>query len=332
MQAPALLGSVPIGLQARSHEVTGSATYGDRCKHPLFLVLRFNTCVGLWYDTTGGTNPLADDSAFCEMMRALGALAGWGKGTTPVSGAACEAGAARLPPFVVAIKSLHEAGACHHLGCPVQLPSSLSLPHASTLAATYRELCDHQLTTLRRTYCRLYCTHASAPPPLPAGAPLGGTSLGAGTSLGGSASLAPQAPCGVCGETPLAAIMSSDQPVSHTRQLHAAALLASARQMVLDGAAASDAGASAADAAADSHMAHECPEREWEAGLMLLAEALALHCTSRSSSEIVAFMRHDDAEARAAKRHSVTHDHDDAAPGCTADYYNDHAHAHHVLR
>ena len=70
----------------------------------------------------------------------------------------------RLPPFVIAIKSLHEAGACHHLGCPVQLPSSLSLPHASTLPATYRELCDHQLTTLRRTYCRLYCSHTSNSP------------------------------------------------------------------------------------------------------------------------------------------------------------------------
>ena len=47
------------------------------------------------------------------------------------------------------------------MGCPVQLPSSLSLPHASTLPASYRELCDHQLPTLRRTYCRLYCSHAS---------------------------------------------------------------------------------------------------------------------------------------------------------------------------
>ena len=65
---------------------------------------------------------------------------------------------------MIAIKSLHEAGACHHLGCPVQLPSSLSLPHASTLPATYRELCDHQLTTLRRTYCRLYCSHTSNSP------------------------------------------------------------------------------------------------------------------------------------------------------------------------
>ena len=74
---------------------------------------------------------------------------------------------------MIAIKSLHGAGACH-LGCPVQLPSSVSLPHASTLPPTYRELCDHQLTTLRRTYCRLYCSHASgtSPPSM-----LGGNTL-----------------------------------------------------------------------------------------------------------------------------------------------------------
>ena len=60
---------------------------------------------------------------------------------------------------MIAIKSLHGAGACH-LGCPVQLPSSVSLPHASTLPPTYRELCDHQLTTLRR-----YATEGSNPRP-----------------------------------------------------------------------------------------------------------------------------------------------------------------------
>ena len=80
------------------------------------------------------------------MMRELSSLDG--KGTPPNSGATGEP--ARLAPFVIAIKSLHGAGACH-LNCPVQLPSSVSLPHASSLPSTYREVCDHQLTTLRRT-------------------------------------------------------------------------------------------------------------------------------------------------------------------------------------
>jgi len=66
---------------------------------------------------------------------------------------------------------------------------------------------------------------------------------------------------------------------------------------------------------------NECPEREWEAGLLLLAESLALHCATRSSAEIVAFMRHD--EARAAKRHSGVTPARDHAP---ADAPSDQAH------
>ena len=95
----------------------------------------------------------------------------------------------QLPPFVVAVKTMHEPHACHHLGCPVQLPSSLSLPHASTLPSTYIEICDHQLTTLRRTYCRLYCSHSHSPTPARAAA--------ARSTVGS---------CGVCGigATPLA--------------------------------------------------------------------------------------------------------------------------------
>jgi hypothetical protein len=75
----------------------------NKCKHPLFLVLRFNSCVGLWYDTTTRGDPLADDASFCAMMRELSSLDG--KGTPPNSGATGEP--ARLPPFVIAIKSLH---------------------------------------------------------------------------------------------------------------------------------------------------------------------------------------------------------------------------------
>ena len=273
----------------------------NKCKHPLFLVLRFNSCVGLWYDTALRGDPLADDASFCAMMRELSSLDG--KGTPPNSGATGEP--ARLAPFVIAIKSLHGAGACH-LNCPVQLPSSVSLPHASSLPSTYREVCDHQLTTLRRTYCRLYCSHASGstPPDI-----LGGNAL-----LGPPCPLMTQAsrpvliggpPC-ACGE------FGSGDASAHTHQRHAAELLASARQMVLEYQATEvngDADGGAEVVAADN----ECPEREWEAGLLLLAESLALHCATRSSAEIVAFMRHD--EARAAKRHSGVTPGRDHAPG-----------------
>lgn len=46
-----------------------------------------------------------------------------------------------------------------------------------------------------------------------------------------------------------------------------------------------------------------CPEREWQQGLMLLAETLALHCRTRSAEEIAAFMMHE-GSAQASKRHS----------------------------
>ena len=51
---------------------------------------------------------MADDAAFGAMMKSLGSLDG--KGTPPMSSATGEP--SRLPPFVIAIKSLHEAGAC----------------------------------------------------------------------------------------------------------------------------------------------------------------------------------------------------------------------------
>ena len=241
----------------------------NKCKHPLFLVLRFNACVGLWYDTTTGADPLADDDAFCSMMLALGAL----------DGKTCELATgelARLPPFVIAIKALHEAHACHHLGCPVRLPSSLSLPHAATLPSTYRELCDHQLATLRRTYCRIYCAACSgivphaprlapAPPtacspagrPAPPGAPGGVTHL----------TLAAGCPADKRAGGQLV-FHSADQQKT---QQHAAALLASARQMVVSGG-----GGGGAGGGGEEHDEDDCPNREWEAGLLVLAEALAL--------------------------------------------------------
>ena len=40
----------------------------NKCKHPLFLVLRFDACVSLLYDSTRALNPLDDDDAFYSMM------------------------------------------------------------------------------------------------------------------------------------------------------------------------------------------------------------------------------------------------------------------------
>ena len=52
--------------------------------------------------TDAAADPLRDDEAFCSMMRALSAFDG--KATPPATGAPVS-----LPPFLVAIKSAHEA-------------------------------------------------------------------------------------------------------------------------------------------------------------------------------------------------------------------------------
>eukprot|EP00908_Phaeocystis_cordata_P009542 Transcript_2032.p1 GENE.Transcript_2032~~Transcript_2032.p1 ORF type:complete len:541 (-),score=180.83 Transcript_2032:212-1834(-) len=254
----------------------------NKCKHPLFLVLRFNACVGLWYDATSGADPLADDASFCAMMRSLAAL----DGTKTPPNAAPTGDPPRQPPFVVAIKTLHDSHACQHLGCPVRLPSSLSLPHASTLPSTYRELCDHQLSTLRRTYCRLYCSH--------------GTGVAPHTGLAAdSAQTSHLVPCDSCGTlAPGAHHASSSALVSEEQakaQQQAGEVLAFARQKVVGGEEAGD------------DDAHDCPLSEWEAGLRVLAEALALHCNTRSPDEVIAFMQHE--EARANKRSSQDSSH-----------------------
>ena len=36
----------------------------NKCKHPLFLILRFDACVGLLYDPSRESNPAEDDAAF----------------------------------------------------------------------------------------------------------------------------------------------------------------------------------------------------------------------------------------------------------------------------
>ena len=43
-----------------------------------------------------------------------------------------------------------------------------------------------------------------------------------------------------------------------------------------------------------------CPELEWQAALGLLSESLALHCRTKSTAEIMAFMR--DKQAPSDKR------------------------------
>merc|ERR1719198_2716943 len=65
----------------------------------------------------------------------------------------------RFAPFVVAVKSGHSTE-CDQPDCPVKLCTTLSLPHASALPASYSMLSDLQVQTLRRTYCRLHCSHA----------------------------------------------------------------------------------------------------------------------------------------------------------------------------
>ena len=45
----------------------------NKCKHPLFLVLRFDACIGLLYDSTRVVNPAdaPDDTPFYQMMGAV---------------------------------------------------------------------------------------------------------------------------------------------------------------------------------------------------------------------------------------------------------------------
>jgi len=279
--APAMLERKleKVDRQSERHEIDNSMAglraylsalnIRNKCKHPLFLVLRFDSCVGLFYDADSlGDDPLRDDETFYAMMRALGAVES-GKATPPTS---TETGACvELPPFVIAIKAIHDTHACARLDCPIQLPSSLSLLHAAMLPESYRMFCDHQLTTLRRTYCRLHCTHRAAPvvPPREA---------------------YPEQPCDVCGVVgPSMLTLPEHWPAKR----HAIALLASARERAMG--------------VLGDDTQDPCPEREWEAGIRVLAEALALHCRTRSADEIVAFMHGEEASAR--KRHNHEHSH-----------------------
>lgn len=46
----------------------------NKCKHPLFLALRFDSCVRLFYDSHRVCNPLRDDEAFYHMMEVKAVL------------------------------------------------------------------------------------------------------------------------------------------------------------------------------------------------------------------------------------------------------------------
>ena len=246
-----------------------------KCRHPLFLVLRFNACVRLLYDAAREANPAEDDDAFFRMMRNLDRAVGGGGGE---SGLASTGAPGAFAPFVVAIKDEHDATACEHTHCPVRLCTTLSLPHAASLPPTYQMLSDLQTLALRRTYCRLHCSHGG----------MGGIARGPIASLNARSSQQPgySQQCTTCLvphqrlPTPLPI-----DAVGAAAQRSASTLLASLNEMT----------------AASSDLFDGCPEFEWSHGLRALAEAMSMHCRTRSAAEIVAFM-HDEAVGR-EKRH-----------------------------
>lgn len=256
----------------------------NKCKHPLFLVLRFNACVALMYDTTAVDSPLSDDETFYKMMASLSRLVGLSGAPSLATGATRE-----LSPFIIAVKdsqadhqcaqpncNIKDEHHCHRIDCPIhmiQLSAALSLPHSSTLPSTYRMLCDHQVKELRRTYCRLYCNHSiqivkSLPTPKPA----------------------PKVPlCLTCG-----APEADSDATPDSAQRQATSLLATLHQLSTGTYYETEAEGEA-----------PCPEREWERGLLILAEAMAQHCRTRSAAEIVAFIQDEDVSASKKTRTHV---------------------------
>ena len=225
----------------------------NKCKHPLFLVLRFDTCIGLLYDPTRERNPAEDDTAFVRMMSSLGAAATQQASGAPPAGNT----GGRSAPFMVAVKSSHGEHACGRLDCPVKLSAGFSLPNASSLPDRgYVMLNQTQLAKLRRTYCRLYHGgHHPRSPLVPASR----------RDLCDTCSFGPES------TAPLPAV--TDGVSSHQRQ--AAAILGSVRQL----------GAGSC----------ENPEEEWDHALRVLADAMAMHCSTRTTDEILSFMRDDPA-------------------------------------
>lgn len=267
----------------------------NKCKHPLFLALRFDSCIGLLYDSMSVRNPAEDDDAFYMMMGAIGGDGG--RGAT--SGVLSQTGFA---PFVLAVKDHHHGDgvACKRTDCPIRLSAGITLPHHSGLPASYLMLCDQQVSALRKTYCRLHCKHGPSPyharVPVPSPCPPGGCASG-GVPVPSLAGMAPCVPspgklpvppiCHSCHSPHLGELPSSEDKDLQAAQRYAKDMLATARQMGAN-IAASD--VSATDGAESEH---SCPEREWQMSLRILVEALSMHCRTRSPDEIVAFM-HDE--------------------------------------
>jgi len=265
----------------------------NKCKHPLFLVLRFDTCVGLLYDSTSVSDPLADDETFYWMMECLGSE----DPTLQLAPRSLATGEVQ-PPFIIAAKTYHEAHACGRIGCPVQLTSTLSLPHASTLPPAYKILCNLQIAELRRTYCRLYCKHSQ--------------------KLIGSAMCKPQPKPAltICDSCNVPHAMNDPTPPRDSdvasAQNHASHLLSSVRQFLPP------------PPTVDADGIEACPEREWEYGLRVLAEAMSQHCHTRTAAEIIGFMQFE--EVGAAKRMASASKHHDRGSGSLS-FDHDHAQA-----
>ena len=263
----------------------------NKCKHPLFFVLRFDKCIGLLYDASLVRNPAEDDGAFYQMMEEVGGGGAHAEAAARATGS--PPGGRPFAPFVLAVKAEHDETACERPECPVRLSSGLSLPHVSSLPTSYTMLCDRQVAALRKTYCRLHCTHGSAPHRALTAMP-------------------PATPhCATC-RTPHGLPPPPSNPALAEVQKGATALLATVGQM-----------ATACSARSD---AENCPETEWQVGLRILAEAMALHCRTRSADEIVGFMT--DEMSSSGKRHAPSFIEGQGAVHAALEGAVDHSHAH----
>ena len=235
----------------------------NKCKHPLFLVLRFDACVGLLYDTSCETNPANDDDAFFLMMSSLSPNA-TGQSVPPTVATGSAGG---FPPYVVAVKSSHEAHACGRADCPIKLSAAVSLPHSNSLPSSYRLLGYEEVALLRRTYCRLYCKHGRQTIIRPT---LANTELSEQ----------------ICGKIENPSVKQNPDAVGEEEKMrtlaqkYASSLHTTVKQM-----------AQSSCEAADGMSSDGCPEREWEMSMLLLAEAITMHCRTRSASEVLAFMQ-----------------------------------------
>jgi hypothetical protein len=250
-----------------------------KCKHPLFLVLRFDACVGLYYDTSRTNNPAEDVEAFQRMMQILN-IAPSNKESITSRG---EGGGVQ---FIVATKPGHERPGheCGKTDCPVRLSAAISLSKGSDLPRQYQMLSDHQLGALRRTYCRLYdAAHIADPNSAQQALAQRQSNLGN----------APP-PCSTCGvqDPPLLPLRfgqggDSAVVVPHSHHHHMSVCPASVPKLL--GVIESFIAEGAEDVAGEGGSA--CPQDEWERGLALMAAALSQHCRTRSAAEVIAFMR-----------------------------------------